>query len=102
MIIMRLPDSDLNAPLKRFTLSSGREIKPDRETGSVFVLTEDEALELEAEGWVREATKSHDATTLHKVLRLDAQRSGIVQMPPALIKTPDSVLRRRALEAELS
>lgn len=101
MIILRLRDEDPNAPLKRFVLSSGREVRPDKETGAAYVLTEDEALELEAEGWQRQASKAIDADMLRKVVRLESQRHGIVQPPPALMKTPGAVLRRRALEAEL-
>ena len=88
--------------MKRIRLSSGLELKPDPDARTVWVSTEAEAAELEAEGWQRKASKATlDSDTLRKVFHLEAQRSGIVATLPSMIKTPDSVLRRRAADAAL-
>jgi hypothetical protein len=55
--VMMQPGDDGRVPFKRFKLSSGREIRPDFSKGGIVVVTEAEAIELEAEGWKRVDTK---------------------------------------------
>jgi hypothetical protein len=102
MIIMRLPDApDGTVPMRRFLLeSSGLEVRPDKETGRLWVSTEAEAAELEREGWQRVATsKAVDDAELRKsVAALEAERAG--HQPTNLNAINDGSLLHRAAEAE--
>jgi hypothetical protein len=98
MISMYLPASPSGAvPFRRYRFdSTGREAMFDKETGIIRALSEEEAAELEREGWKRKADKVIDAGDLRKVFETEAARhtGRVISMLPRA--TSDRELREQA------
>ena len=107
-MIVLSPPGDGRAPLKRITLhSSGTTIFPDFKNGGRVKVDEEEARELEAEGWRRDTASRQAKAAASDLLRkgMNCQLRRMTQTDsPTLGKsgTPsDSELLTRGLAAQL-